>query len=99
MSAMTEYLAKIAEIVREIMALQDDNTVLRSKNEALLKRITLLDAQISDLEAQRTYLRARNDRPARVFPRCECGGIATDNASGDITRTCIRCGGIVYPLL
>jgi hypothetical protein len=32
------------------------------------------------------------------FPKCECGGIALDNASGDITRTCIRCGRIVKPL-
>ena len=29
------------------------------------------------------------------WPRCDCGGIAVTNASGDITRTCIRCGKIV----
>lgn len=31
------------------------------------------------------------------WPRCECGGVAVPNASGDITRTCIRCGKIVPP--
>lgn len=35
--------------------------------------------------------------PPKVFPRCKCGGVATTNASGDITRTCIRCGAIVKP--
>jgi len=33
-----------------------------------------------------------------VWPKCRCGGIAVDNASGGITRTCIRCGAIVNPL-
>jgi len=31
------------------------------------------------------------------WPRCQCGGIAVDNSSGNITRTCIRCGAIVRP--
>lgn len=31
------------------------------------------------------------------WPKCECGGVAAVNASGDITRTCIRCGSIVKP--
>jgi hypothetical protein len=30
-----------------------------------------------------------------VWPRCVCGGVAVSNASGDLTRTCIRCGKIV----
>src|ERR1700733_11147365 len=29
------------------------------------------------------------------WPRCKCGGAAVTNASGDLTRTCIRCGKIV----
>ncbi len=33
-----------------------------------------------------------------TWPLCDCGGIATSNASGDITRTCIRCGKIVRQL-
>ncbi len=32
------------------------------------------------------------------FPPCKCGGVAVGNASGDITRTCIRCGAIVRPV-
>lgn len=31
------------------------------------------------------------------WPKCECGGVATSNGSGDITRTCIRCGEIIKP--
>jgi hypothetical protein len=31
------------------------------------------------------------------FPKCECGGIGVSNASGDITRTCIRCGAVIGP--
>jgi hypothetical protein len=34
----------------------------------------------------------------KTWPKCVCGGIAVDNASGDITRTCIRCGSIIKPL-
>ena len=30
-----------------------------------------------------------------IWPKCTCGGVAVTNASGDITRTCIRCGKIV----
>ena len=35
------------------------------------------------------------DKDAKQWPRCTCGGVAVSNASGDITRTCIRCGKIV----
>lgn len=31
------------------------------------------------------------------WPKCRCGGVAVYNASGDISRTCIRCGSIVNP--
>lgn len=31
------------------------------------------------------------------WPKCECGGVAVYNASGDISRSCIRCGSIVKP--
>ena len=29
------------------------------------------------------------------WPPCKCGGVAVSNASGELTRTCIRCGAIV----
>lgn len=35
--------------------------------------------------------------PAPIWPRCECGGVGTINASGGITRTCIRCGKTIQP--
>lgn len=38
------------------------------------------------------------DKIVPLWPRCsKCGGVAVTNASGDATRTCIRCGGIVHP--
>ncbi len=42
--------------------------------------------------------RASSKLEPTAWPRCECGGVATTNASDDITRTCIRCGGIVQLL-
>lgn len=29
----------------------------------------------------------------QILPKCKCGGMTLDNASGGITRTCIHCCG------
>jgi len=71
-------------------------------------RLTKEDAgkKVAELTARNTLSEWRTVRaeppavpPAQErFPKCMCGGIAVTNASGDITRTCIRCGSVVFPI-
>lgn len=51
----------------------------------------------TEAESDKTLLQRHMEANAK-FPPCRCGGAAVGNASGDITRTCIRCGAIVLPV-
>lgn len=54
------------------------------------------DMKIGSRLEEQVYQRPSN--AAHRWPKCQCGGVAVTNASGEITRTCIRCGRIVRPI-